>query len=306
MPTDLDILNDALKTVSTYYGIKQAKQALDLTERMQDFESPVSRFKQGNQVSVNDLLEQKKLLSPEISAANKANLRNMSAKEIEGVNASQLLGFISGAQRPQAANQRQQNTVHEQIIKDMRLDPFVATNLVNFNKIDNALAQISSGQVTPAQMHEFQQIVRSASGVPGGGTAEERSKTFINTLGYNWANIKQFLSGNMANLDKNGQIPEHFRNLARTEQQLARDRLMERWDLIAAGHSWVYKDRPDLFKDLLNASAANRKQLNSKVGDVVPERKPKPSPKGDRVRQDGKIYSWDGFKYNEELSPEGD
>ena len=304
---DLDILNDALKTVNMYYGIKQAKQALDLTERMQDFTSPVSRLKQGNQVAINDLLQERKLLTPEISSANKQNLRNVSAKELEGVAApSQLLAFIATGQRPQSANQRQQNSVHEQVIKDLRLDPVVATNLVNFNKIDNALAQISSGQVTPAQMHEFQQIVRSASGVPGGGTADERSKTFINTAGYNWENIKQFLTGDMADLDKMGPIPEHFRKLARTEQQLARDRLSERWDLITSGHGWVYKDRPDLFKDLLNAVSKNRKQMTSKVPELKAERKPKPSPRGNQGWQEGKFYQWDGFNYIEANPPQGD
>lgn len=180
--------------------------------------------------------------------------------------------------------ERNDNTTHNKIVDKLKSDPNLNQRLTQYNNLSNALAIIANAEhVTPQQVAEFQQAVRSNIGVKGTGGVEERADTQIKTLGLNAENFKQFLTGEPATLAKDSNLIKHLQDLAKVEQANIRKQKDNKIAALTSGHKSVYDRRPDLKADLRDSVDAVGSQFDdspsiqspppaaSAVGGLTPE-----------------------------------
>lgn len=161
--------------------------------------------------------------------------------------------------------ERTDQMVHQRNLQALKKDTQLNERLRQYANLSNALATINDAeQVTPQQIDEFQQAVRSNLGIKGSGGVDERSKTYINSLGLNAERIQQFITGDPASIAKDSNLLNHLRDLARVEQANIAAQMDKRISAITAGNKSVYARRSDLRNDLLDAVGAARSQYQPK------------------------------------------
>lgn len=160
--------------------------------------------------------------------------------------------------------QRQEFTAHKDLVDQLSKDKELGQRLGQYRNLDNALSTIVKAKnLTPQQIDEFQQAVRSNLGIKGTSGVDERSKTLINTMGLNAARFEQFLSGDPEELSKNSTLVNHLKDLASIEQNNIRKQMQGRISAVSSGMESLYARRPDLKRDLTNKIKAVSGQFTS-------------------------------------------
>lgn len=140
---------------------------------------------------------------------------------------------------------------HERVLSRIASNPNIKARLTQYQNLDNALSTITQADtVTPQQVQEFQQAVRSNLGIKGGSGVGEREETYFKSLGLNAANFNQFLSGDPVALSKDTKLMHHLKNLASVEQGNIKKQYAQSLKAASGGHASMYARRPDLQSDL--------------------------------------------------------
>ncbi len=151
---------------------------------------------------------------------------------------------------------------HERVLTRVNSNPNVKARLTQYQNLDNALKTITDADsLTPQQIMEFQQAVRSNLGIKGTSGVGEREETYFKTAGLNAANWKQFLTGEPAAIAKDSKLLNHFKNLANIEQQNISKQFDKSLGAASAGHASMYSRRADLKADLMDALSAQKEQV---------------------------------------------
>lgn len=140
---------------------------------------------------------------------------------------------------------------HERVLARLNNTPEVKQRLTQYRGLNNALSTIvNADHLTPQQIHEFQQTLRSNMGIRGTGGVEERGETYFKTMGLNMANFGQFLTGDPAVIAKDSNLMHHLKNLAQVEQANISNQYRQSIKAATGGHASMYDRRPDLQEDL--------------------------------------------------------
>ena len=159
---------------------------------------------------------------------------------------------------------------HERVLTRISSNPNAKARLTQYQNLDNALKVITDAEsLTPQQIHEFQQAVRSNLGIKGTSGVGEREETYFKTLGLNAASFQQFLTGDPANIAKDSKLLKHFIDLARVEQKNIAKQFDKSLGAASAGHASMYARRADLKADLQDALSAQRESLGLVPGGMV-------------------------------------
>lgn len=151
---------------------------------------------------------------------------------------------------------------HENVLRRINSNPNVKQRLTQYQNLGNSLNLITqSDSLTPQQIMEFQQAVRSNLGIKGTSGIGERDETYFKTLGMNAANWKQFLTGDPAKLSKDSSLMHHFKQLAQIEQSSIAGQFDKSLKAASGGHKSMYDRRPDLLADLQDAVVHQKGQL---------------------------------------------
>lgn len=153
---------------------------------------------------------------------------------------------------------------HAQVISKLKSDPLLNQRLTQYNNLSNALAIVADAKtLTPQQIAEFQQAVRSNIGVKGTGGVDERADTQIKTLGLNSANLRQFITGDPVELAKDSKLVHHLQDLARVEQANISKQKNARISALTSGFKSMYQRRPELWADVQDLSNQIGNQFES-------------------------------------------
>lgn len=160
-------------------------------------------------------------------------------------------GVASGGRFSQPAMEYRADRVAKQkLIDKLDNNPSLKKLFEQAVGYSNALRTVDSADIVgPQQIHEFQQAIRSNL-VKGPGSEAERAKTYINSLGMNWANVKQFITGNPVDLSRDSKLMAHFKNIAHVEQvNLARN-YGARVRAIVGGNGDIFSRHPEWKQDI--------------------------------------------------------
>lgn len=177
------------------------------------------------------------------------------------VDAMAGMNAIRTDQRAQTIDQRDQS-IHQRYVNQVSNDPILKQRLTQYQNLDNALSMITQAKdLTPEQIQEFQQSVRSNLGIKGTSGVDERSNTILNPLGLKAARWQEFLTGDPAKLSKDSNLMNHLKDLANVEQKNISNQIQGRIAAKAAGGGTFYKKHPDLKDDLMNTITATQGQF---------------------------------------------
>jgi len=160
--------------------------------------------------------------------------------------------------------ERMDQQIHQRTLNAINSNPQLKQKLNQFQGLDNALSSIvQADNVTPQQVMEFQQAVRGNMGLKGAGGVGEREETYFKTLGMNAANLKQFLTGDPAELAKDSALMQHFKQLAAVEQGNLGKQYEKALRAASSGHGDLYKRRPDLLDELKDKISAEKDMMQT-------------------------------------------
>lgn len=160
---------------------------------------------------------------------------------------------------------RQDFSAHKDVITGLSKDKELGQRLGQYRNLDNSLAIITKAKnITPQQIREFQQSVRSNLGIKGTSGVDERTGTYLDSIGLRGEAWRQFLSGEPANISKDNAILMHIKDLAKVEQENIKEQMAGRVDAITSGYEHIYDRRPDLKQDLKNKIDKVSKQFTPK------------------------------------------
>jgi len=166
-------------------------------------------------------------------------------------------------ERMQIQKDKMDDSKHTMTIRALNSNKGISDRINQYSNLENSLATITDAKtLTPQQIMEFQQSVRSNLGIKGTGGVEERDKTYINTLGLDAARLNQFLSGDPENIAKDSKLMKHFIDLAQVEMRNISKQTNKALTAVAAGNASMYERRPDLKADLMDKISA----MSGRVG----------------------------------------
>lgn len=181
-------------------------------------------------------------------------------------NSAYLKGNQTGAIVDQRKDARDRME-HQKILDKMSNDPQLKARATQYTNLQNALATITQAKdLTPQQIFEFQQAVRSNLGIKGSGGVGEREQTYMNSLGLKAATWKQFLTGDPEKLAKDSGMMNHFKDLANVEMNNIDTQMDSRLNAVASGHGTMYSRRPDLQQDMETSKMNYVKALRGNGG----------------------------------------
>lgn len=161
---------------------------------------------------------------------------------------AQMMGFNQGANnslndRMALADRRAADIAHRQTVQAIKNNKPLAQRVAQYQNLGNALTVLTNAdKVTPQQLHEAQQAIRSNIGIKGTGGVEERKETYYNSLGLNAANWVQFLTNKPQDIKGNKELMKHVKELALLEQANIEAQYNDQLSALAEGHDWVYSD----------------------------------------------------------------
>lgn len=156
---------------------------------------------------------------------------------------------------------------HQQVINAVNRNPTLKSRLLQYQNLENALSNLTNAEhITPQQFHEAQQSIRSNLGIKGTSGVDERSGTYLNSLGLKSDNWNQFLTGVPQDMKPNDPFLKHIKNLAGLEQRNARAQYQKALQAASGGHSSMYSRRPDLQADLEDAILRQEQQIGPAQG----------------------------------------
>lgn len=184
-------------------------------------------------------------------------------KDERAIKAATVVGDKQ-AQVQNRLDQRLAQSAHNQIVTRFKSDKELGRQLQQFKSLENALSVVEDvDKVTPQQVHEFQQSVRRSLNIGGTSGIDERSATYINTLGLSAENFKQFLTGEPADIAKDDALLTHIKDVAKVELGNIRGQTQQRIDALTAGQEHIYEQFPKMRKSLDTAIAAAQGQFVS-------------------------------------------
>jgi hypothetical protein len=145
--------------------------------------------------------------------------------------------------------------------------------LKQIRNLSNAKAQILGGtKVTPQQLHELQQAVRSNLGIKGTGGVDERAATYFKNLGLKIAEVNQFFTAEPSDVNNfgNTEVLKHLMALVDKEIESVQSGVKKTALKASAGAESMYKKRPDLQSDL--DSAIQKISESSSDSNPTPQR----------------------------------
>lgn len=182
----------------------------------------------------------------------KANQSSLDRRALYGLRAQQgqdRMDFSKNTQMEKQANQ-----IHSKVVQKIQSDPNLNQRFNQYTNLSNALSNFEAADhATPQAFDELQQAVRANLGIKGGSGIGERELTQMNSLGLNAERMKQFLTGNPADIAKNGPLVQHLTNLVKLEQQNINGQVGKQLNSLSAGHGSMYKKFPELKADLEDA-----------------------------------------------------
>lgn len=153
---------------------------------------------------------------------------------------------------------------HEKVISRVNANPNIKQRLTQYQNLDNNLSNIANADVvTPEMFNEFQQSVRSNLGIKGTSGVDERSGTYLKSLGLKGESWAQFLSGVPQDIGQRNKFLEHIKNLAQLEQKNISGQFDKSLEAASSGHKSMYARRQDLKDDLKDALSAQRAQMET-------------------------------------------
>lgn len=189
------------------------------------------------------------------------------------------------------ADKRAADIAHRQTVQAIKTNRPLAQRIGQYQNLANALTVLTNAdKVTPQQLHEAQQAIRSNIGIKGTGGVEERKETYYHSLGLNAANWQQFLTSKPVDIKHNKELMKHVKELAILEQANIESQYKDQLSALAAGHEWVY-DNPEFahykksLDSLLKNQAAQfkipdreqiREQVHERLAATEPKKKAKP------------------------------
>lgn len=199
------------------------------------------------------------------SAQNKAVDDRLKQIQDKLLSQQLLAGQKTGAMDNRLQN-RMDFQAHKSVVENIKKDPTQKAYLTQLRNLDNAASIVANAKsLTPQQIDEFQQSVRSNLGIKGTSGVGEREKTMLNSLGLNAERWAQFLSGSPAEISKNDALVMHIKDLANVESANIKDQMKARLDVLSGGFGSVYERRPDYAKDLKSLLSNAEKQLQTKA-----------------------------------------
>lgn len=235
----------------------KAPVQVDLSPLMAYVDSivPNSKLSSGYKAPESGAEKQHRLMGYE-EGIQKANL-GITDKEIEAMKTALQNSVYAKALKGQGQNEaqqaradRQELGLHAQLMNKLDRDPILQKRLTQAQNLDNALGQVeATDNLTPQQILEVQQAIRSNLGIKGTSGVEERAGTYYNSAGMKGAALIQYLTGDPASLAKDSKLMDHIRGLARKEREMLSAQTDKRLNSVATGLGSVYKRRPDLKAD---------------------------------------------------------
>lgn len=166
----------------------------------------------------------------------------------EGLQSSQIMALMSGmnnsfADRQGLADDKNANIMHRQVVAAIKNNKPLATQVSQYQNLGAALNVLANADtVTPQQLHEAQQAIRSNIGIKGTGGVDERKETYYTSLGLNAANWMQFLTSEPQDIKKDRKLLEHVKQLAGLEMANIDDLKNSKLEMIGGGADFVYDD----------------------------------------------------------------
>lgn len=231
----------------------QGQTQVDLSPLMSYVDSivPGSKLSSGYKAPESGVEKQHRLMTYE-DAIQKARL-GLSDKEIEAMKNTLQNSLYSKALKNEgldARQSRQELGLHAQLMNKLDRDQILQKRLTQSQNLENALAQVENTEnLTPQQIREVQQAIRSNLGIKGTSGVEERVGTYYDSAGLRGAALLQYLTGDPATLSRDSNLMKHIRDMARVEREKLNVQAESRINSVAAGLGSVYKRRPDLKAD---------------------------------------------------------
>lgn len=161
--------------------------------------------------------------------------------------------------RQQGFEDRQVRMLHDRMLRDAVKDPQLAKYTTQYANLNNAISNLANADhMTPQQFDEAQQAVRANLGIKGSSGVDERSKTMLNSLGYNADRLMQMVTAKPADINQNDPIVQHIKQLAALEQNNVTDQFQRRMAPLLGRNKWIYENpRYDYLKEDLSPFSAS-------------------------------------------------
>lgn len=209
---------------------EKQKQLLDMLKQVQGSESDLSK----NQVS-----------------ALKALL------DSRGSGDALKLALAQG--RMDQVDKRMDLTGHHRVVAALKGNKQLMTNVNNYRNLNKALnLTLNKKDLTPQDIHEFQQSIRGALGIKGTSGVTEREETYLKNAGWNVEAVKQFLSGEPAQIAKNSPLVQHLVEIAQGMKENIKTDIDSDIAIAKGGYEDMYERRPDLAKSVESLTGAIR------------------------------------------------
>lgn len=192
--------------------------------------------------------------------------RMQDVEQMKGQFGNQHATIMANGRQDQMQD-RMDTRVHTQVVNNLQKDPELKQRFSQYGNLQNALSSITDAKdLTPEGIAEFQQAVRSNMGIKGSGGVGERAETYLNPLGLRAEHWKEMLTGDPADIAKDSNLVEHFKDLARIEMKNIQNVSASRLNTLTKGHGSMYSRRPDLKADLEDAASAMSGQFKGNEG----------------------------------------
>lgn len=155
-----------------------------------------------------------------------------------------------GAGQRQERLEQGAERIHNQNLQKVNTDP-TATALINTsNSLQNAISNFQKGGATPQEFNELQQAVRSNTGIKGTSGVDERSGTYLRSLGIDADKAEQFLTGDPKSvMQSDPKFADQMVNLANLELANKKGQYAAQVNKLTAGHASFYDKHPNLKQD---------------------------------------------------------
>jgi hypothetical protein len=217
--------------------------------------------------------------------ADQQNAQRASNEKIAGMQAK-AKETSTGARLDQGAER-----IHNKNLDSIKTDKLVQPRVTQIQNLQNALSNFEAGgEQSKEGFQELQQAVRSNLGIKGQTTGVERHEAYFKSLGMSLADAKQFLTGDIANIENYApEFVDHVKALANNEIQRASIQAGQAVDKYVAGHRSFYSKHPELQQDFYDYVGATKEQFKDpgttyNSGKQQAETAPPPKPKFDPVK----------------------
>lgn len=189
----------------------------------------------------------------------RADLNKTVKDNIQSMKSGNVMDFLLAQQADKAINQAggdkpdrqamQESMLahreHGKLMGQLAKDKVLTQELSGYVTQSNALSALTNAKKLNLQtIHDAQQALRRGIQLGSGSQSgiDERAKTYIEGMGFNWDNWLQFVGSEPADIAKNHPLVEAIKDLASIEQKNMQTMFDKRVDALTGGYSWIYND----------------------------------------------------------------